>query len=125
VAANSADALTAIGATATVVSGSALLTAAGRHGAIDMIAVSGCILAAACAIRATSNFAAVAHRRALVATATRPCGALICASLRPIALSATACLFSPVISITLILTGVRIISRRLYEALIVRLCLRG
>jgi hypothetical protein len=52
------------------------------------------------------------------------CGASVGGSGRPIALSTTVSLISPVISITLILT-VSIISRRLDEALTMRLRLRG
>ena len=92
-----------------------------------MTAVFGCAWSATRAIGAASNFAlaaAAVYRSALIATAARPCGAWVGGSGRPIALPATVSLIPPVISITLILT-VSIISRRLDEALTMRLRLRG
>jgi hypothetical protein len=92
-----------------------------------MIAVFGWIWSATRAIGAAPNFglaAAAVHRSAMIATAARPCGAWVGGSGRPIAPSATVALIPPVISITLILT-VSIISRRLDEALTMRLRLRG
>jgi len=92
-----------------------------------MIAVFGCIWSATRAIGASPNFAlatAAVHRSALIASAARPCGAWVGGSGRPIVLSAIVSLIPPVISITLILT-VSIISRRLDEALTMRLRLRG